>query len=393
MHQMSEKTKSFPKWVNIELSKKYAYLIPKGESQTIEFKKEIDRPEKISKEIAAFATSNEGTILIGVDDGQRHSVIGIPGGMNFGVRSKLVQKLEGICSGSVKPPVTPKFEFLIIENKVVLALIIPQGPEPLYYNTNNVPYVRNHTQSRPAEPSAVYKIFEQYFTDAQDPEENIFSDLNNGIRDIFKILDQTEFRQIRKWSDIWKSDLGYIANSFRDISISDIAEKYSFNNDLKQLSGTLDALSNLRESTMVGPKELINQLRIEATSFNCSYLNDTQLNNEEYNQVFDVINQSHKKLKMLIDRSDELLYQGRYDYIIEEASEIGKNLLTICYFDINSKLNGKQEELKKIAINLDLVETARLHSAMDHCLKEIIKKLNQYQLDLEQIVSQISYIK
>ena len=110
-------------------------------------------------------------------------------------------------------------------------------------------------------------------------------------------------------------------------------------------------------------------------------------------QFFDVINQSHKKLKMLIGRSDQLLNEGRYDYIIEEASEIGKYLLTICYFDINSKLNGKQEELKIVAINLNVVETIRLHSAMDYCLKEIIEKLKLYQIELDQVVSQISYIK
>lgn len=46
------------------------HLIQTGEGRFLEFKKTIPSAEKIAREIAAFANTNGGTILIGVDDNQ-----------------------------------------------------------------------------------------------------------------------------------------------------------------------------------------------------------------------------------------------------------------------------------------------------------------------------------
>ena len=43
-------------------------LIQTGEGAYLEFKKTIPSPNKIAREIAAFANTNGGTLLIGVDD-------------------------------------------------------------------------------------------------------------------------------------------------------------------------------------------------------------------------------------------------------------------------------------------------------------------------------------
>jgi len=43
-------------------------LVKDGENEVIEFKKKANFPEKIVKEIVAFANSNGGNLLIGVDD-------------------------------------------------------------------------------------------------------------------------------------------------------------------------------------------------------------------------------------------------------------------------------------------------------------------------------------
>ena len=60
---------NIPPWVDEQLSKDLPLLRAMGESQNLEFKEEM--PNQISdlaKEIAAFATSNTGTILLGVED-------------------------------------------------------------------------------------------------------------------------------------------------------------------------------------------------------------------------------------------------------------------------------------------------------------------------------------
>lgn len=44
------------------------HLIQRGEGTFLEFKKTVPSPEKIAREIAAFANTSGGTILVGVDD-------------------------------------------------------------------------------------------------------------------------------------------------------------------------------------------------------------------------------------------------------------------------------------------------------------------------------------
>jgi predicted HTH transcriptional regulator len=45
-----------------------ALLVSKGEGQYLEFKKKVDHPEKIVKEVVAFVNSGGGKLVIGVDD-------------------------------------------------------------------------------------------------------------------------------------------------------------------------------------------------------------------------------------------------------------------------------------------------------------------------------------
>lgn len=123
----------------------------------MEFKVRLpDQVRDLGKEIAAFATSNAGTIVIGVDD--TGVAIGLGDEMeNQENRARLRSRIEGICAEHVKPPITPTFRFGLIEGQVVLAVDVPKGPEPVYY-AGNVPYVRHLTSARPADPHEVTNL-------------------------------------------------------------------------------------------------------------------------------------------------------------------------------------------------------------------------------------------
>lgn len=132
----------------------FTTMLTRGEGQALEYIESF--PEKqvreLAKEIAAFATSNAGTILIGIrNDG---AVVGLPNADTNEDRDTLIRRIEGLCSGTVKPPITPSVQFARIEDRVVLILDVPKGAEPVYY-CGNVPYVRHVSQSRPAEPQEV----------------------------------------------------------------------------------------------------------------------------------------------------------------------------------------------------------------------------------------------
>ena len=65
---MTINSDDYPEWVDQQLSDELAVLRVRGEGQRLEYISEFpDQAGNLGKEIAAFATSNAGTILIGVD--------------------------------------------------------------------------------------------------------------------------------------------------------------------------------------------------------------------------------------------------------------------------------------------------------------------------------------
>jgi ATP-dependent DNA helicase RecG len=106
-----------PDWADEGLSRDLPVLRARGESQELEYKSEFpSNTRDLGKEIAAFASSNTGTILIGVDD--TGELIGISECNSSEGRDQVIRRLEGISKGTVKP----------------------SGAQPVYYSSNT-PYV------------------------------------------------------------------------------------------------------------------------------------------------------------------------------------------------------------------------------------------------------------
>jgi predicted HTH transcriptional regulator len=124
---------TIPTWADEQLSHDLPVLRARGEGQEIEFKQEFPQQgSDLAKEIAAFATSNAGTLFIGVkDDGD---IVGLEGCAQAEVRDGFLKRLEGICGGAVKPAVTPRVAWAVESEKAVLVITVPKGSEPVYYS-------------------------------------------------------------------------------------------------------------------------------------------------------------------------------------------------------------------------------------------------------------------
>lgn len=72
-------------------------LVRKGESDHLEFKKKVDYPEKVIKEVTAFANTYGGELLIGVDDNGQISGLKYPDEERF----VLEKALEAYCKPSI----------------------------------------------------------------------------------------------------------------------------------------------------------------------------------------------------------------------------------------------------------------------------------------------------
>ncbi|MBO3699663.1 helix-turn-helix domain-containing protein [Roseivirga sp. E12] len=100
-------------------------LVTKGEGQRLEFKKKVNFPEKIIKEIVAFANSQGGRLLLGIDDD----------GTISGARN-----IEGevfVLEDTIKKLVTPSLSYSthiikLNSKKGVAVFEVPEGQNKPY---------------------------------------------------------------------------------------------------------------------------------------------------------------------------------------------------------------------------------------------------------------------
>jgi predicted HTH transcriptional regulator len=94
-------------------------LILFGESSTVEFKRKISSLDKIAKEIAAFANTKGGYLIIGVDDDK--TIIGVPS------EKEVIEQLDIACNFKLSPAVEPQIEIVNIYHKDVIVAYIPES--------------------------------------------------------------------------------------------------------------------------------------------------------------------------------------------------------------------------------------------------------------------------
>lgn len=122
-------------------------IIDEGEHQQLDFKFEISDAHKISKSIVAFANTNGGKLLIGVNDD----------GSIAGIREE--EELFMVQS-AIGKYISPKVQFTSkdwnINGKVILEIYIPESDDKPHYsireNGNKNSYIRYQDQNILADP-------------------------------------------------------------------------------------------------------------------------------------------------------------------------------------------------------------------------------------------------
>jgi ATP-dependent DNA helicase RecG len=106
-------------------------LTAKGEDSARQFKADITNAESLAAEMAAFANSEGGTILIGVaDDGS------IPGLSRHDV-PRINQLIGNAASQLVRSPLTVSTENLLLgDGRIVIVLTVPKGIDKPYFDKN-----------------------------------------------------------------------------------------------------------------------------------------------------------------------------------------------------------------------------------------------------------------
>lgn len=372
-----------PDWAHANLSRDLPLIRSRGEGQDLEFKAEFpSNTRELGKEIAAFATSNTGTILIGVAD--TGDLVGLSECDTPDGRDRLIRRLEGISTGTVKPSITPTAKFAIEGDAIVLVVTVPKGSQPIYYS-NNIPYVRHLTQARPAEPHEVIDYITSYNRDNSIVFQNddnlekaqFYSSMINVLTDILVIADESDERLINPWLDMWLSELEYAASELRDLAVTIFANNEGIAPKLQDLSKKLDIIANSRfhigsdgdlKPRIIEIVEAVKEIAYE-------HISSFQLSETTLNQVKELIRTTALKVKSLHERAESMVDSGRIEELQSEASNLARPLTRAARYNIDTLGKGIKEDLLVVSRTLHLTETMRIRMDGGRSVDAIIDRI------------------
>lgn len=129
-------------------------LLRSAEGKTLEFKRDLSSPGGLLRTVVAFANSAGGTIVVGVEDGNR-AVRGIADAR------EVEERVANLISDSVTPRLLPDIELLRYRDAHVLAVRVfpsPQRPHWLGEDAETGAYVRVGSTNRRADAELISEM-------------------------------------------------------------------------------------------------------------------------------------------------------------------------------------------------------------------------------------------
>lgn len=163
-------TKRAPKeaaWIDVTLSNRLPHLCEGGETQKVEFKRELPKhADELAKTVAAFSTSNAGIILLGVADSG--DMVGMSELASAKFRDEFGRRVSGICQNSVRPRPAIRIAYAKCDGKLFAAVSVNKGHQPLYW-ANERSYMRDGASSRPMDPVEVIQAVKRWLSRHEPP--------------------------------------------------------------------------------------------------------------------------------------------------------------------------------------------------------------------------------
>lgn len=129
-----------------------------GESKNVEFKVSLPKDSaKYMKTIIAFANTQGGRLVIGVEDKTR-SITGVDDDSVFQIMDSIANAVADSCT----PQIVPNIELQTIDKKTVIVITVAPGPNRPYYlkakGKRDGTYIRIAGTSRPADPEKIKEL-------------------------------------------------------------------------------------------------------------------------------------------------------------------------------------------------------------------------------------------
>lgn len=124
-----------------------------GENSAVEFKSASVRPESLAREMVAFANTDGGSILLGVEDDGRVS------GLDKNLNSE--EWAANIARNNVVPALEVRLAIQRLEDQRVLLIEVPKGRDKPYQTSANQFLVRVGSTNRVATQQELMRLFQQ----------------------------------------------------------------------------------------------------------------------------------------------------------------------------------------------------------------------------------------
>lgn len=117
-------------------------IISKGEDSQHQFKVDVTNASSIAAEMAAFANTKGGMIIIGVDN--QHNIVGLS---DDDIR-RINQLISNAATNNIKNPINPQTENVIISDKKVIVVTVDEGLDKPYFDNEGAVYVKSGSDKR-----------------------------------------------------------------------------------------------------------------------------------------------------------------------------------------------------------------------------------------------------
>lgn len=133
--------------------------IVRGESRNVEFKEKLpEKSERYTKTIVAFANTQGGRLIIGVDDETRE-VVGVDREESV---FKIMDSISNAVSDSCTPQIVPDMELQTVDGRTIVVVSVAPGPNrPYYLRTKGKEagtFIRVAGTTRPAHPDKIKEL-------------------------------------------------------------------------------------------------------------------------------------------------------------------------------------------------------------------------------------------
>jgi len=168
-------------------------MLEEGEGLTVEFKRKVSSPEKIARELIAFANTRGGVILFGIDDDK--SIVGVES------EKAEMDEVEQALHGLIDPPIDYEVRIFGMGGHDVIAVKVPESERKPHFLDNGsgerVAYVRVGEASVQASKEMVRVLRHQY-----GPSEPVRLVIGEAERRLFAWFERNQRITVKEYAKL-----------------------------------------------------------------------------------------------------------------------------------------------------------------------------------------------